>query len=170
MTGLGVLSFENSKLLVEEHSSHIQVPWLFIKGSIFDFLALLRTKNLFLAKSMDRDAANLLQEVLFVDGKPVFLPVPSGLIVVLPLIAAQQTLDRVGSESVMGWAQAREVVRRFMDHLYAHSIFIVEARDGAGALVQEKTRVNNLYLRLRQPAAPVAQGTASAAQSGETPK
>lgn len=167
MTGLGVLSFENAKLLVEEHSPHIQVPWLFIKGSIFDFLALLRTRNLFLAKSMDRDAANLLQEVLFVDGKPVFLPVLSGLIVVLPLITAQGTLDKIGSDSVMGWAQAREVVRRFLDHLYAHSIFIVEARDGAGALVQEKTRVNNLYLRLRQPAAPV---TAPAVQSGETPK
>lgn len=153
MTGLGILSFDNAKLLVEEHAPHIQVPWIFIKGSIFDFLGLLRTRNLFVAKSMDRDTSNALQEVLFVEGKPVFLPVPTGTITVLPLLEAQRTLDRVGSEAVLGWSQAREVVRRFLDHLYAHSIFIVDARDGSGALVHEKTQVNNLYLRLKQPVA-----------------
>lgn len=148
---IAVLSLAQSKILVEKHAPNIEVPWLFVKGSIFDFLGLLRTRNFFMAESTNRETANTLQEVLFVEGKPVVLPLPQGVAVILPLNQGQQALDRIGAESVLGWANAREIVRRFLDHLYAHSIFILEVRDGAEQLVLEKTSVNNLYLRLKQP-------------------
>jgi hypothetical protein len=150
---LAVLSLAQSKILVEKHAPSIEVPWLFVKGSIFDFLGLLRTRNFFMAEATNRETANALQEVLFVEGKPVLLPLPVGLAVLLPLNQGQQALDRIGAESVLGWANAREIVRRFLEHLYAHSIFILEVRDGAEQLVQDKTEKNNLYLRIKQPAA-----------------
>ena len=149
--GLAVLSFENSKKLLDEHAPRVQIPWLFVKSNVFSFVFLLREKGIFLAKSMDNETANFLQETIFVDGKDVTLPVPQGEVVVCHLLHAKKTLDQIGTEIVPAWQGARDIVSRFLDHLYAHSIFIVEAREGAGALVKEKTSVNNLYLRIKKP-------------------
>jgi len=145
---LSVLSIGNTQKALEENSPAVPVPWAFVKEPIFDFANFLREHGIFFSQASNH-AANILQPLLQ-SGKTCEFSVPGGKVLLLNCPTAKNLIDSKGKTRLLSWDSVKGYVNSFLDHLYVYNIFIVEAKEQAINLIQEKTRDKNLFLRIKQ--------------------
>lgn len=167
-TGLAVYALDNAKAVLEEQAGGAGIPWALVKRPLFDFVELLRGQGILLLEAVDAATANTVQEALVVDGKNYFLAVcgdQDGVTILrrevaleavtkqadkMTLTAQLKLLNTVGMAALGG--SFREIVLKFMGHLYANNIFLGAAGPGSAKLLLEKTQGKcNVYLRIKTP-------------------
>lgn len=151
MEGVHVLTALNTHKELERQAKSCGLPWLFVGSQVCTFADYLRSQGVFFVTAGDPETINTIQPSLR-DGRDCCFGLPNGHLFVHPKDTAMKVLDYHGNQHMSGlWATAKPHLEKFMDHLYTFNVFVARADAGGKTLLDEKTKLQNVTIRMRIP-------------------
>lgn len=146
---IAILTLENAKETMAQHSAGMSIPWALIKDSLFAFLDYLYSQNIILAQALDSETANTIHPI-FEKTQSLALSVNGDNVTVQHLALAKNTVGEQGKLKLeKGWDSVRSHVEKFLEHLYIKNVFVAKAEGAATLFLSERLKAGkNLQIRI----------------------